>query len=266
MLNHDKMISLTKKLSFILAIIFLYWIFAFICNIALDLKLLYAQEWLRIFYRITFGMLALLAISVILHIVLTLAKPGKKKIHAALFILSFPIIIGLLYLVDLGVFRSTEKELLNFAEKIVAENKDIMESLGEYRYDISYFRSVARFLRYLNEDKDIFVELIDKDDEENHFMNVNNYHQEDGLPPKLFLTHYCSEKEHEYLRQVFRGENEDYLFTTDRLYTQLFRLYYPVKTENRLIVLCLSKFSSFIDVESELLYCRPKKGGLLVPY
>ena len=254
MLNHDKMIFLTKKASFILTITFLYWIFAFICNFALGLRI-EDEEWLKIFLIITMVMLALLAISVILNIVLTLTKSGKNKICAVLFILSFPAIIGLLYLGDLGVSRFTEKELLNFAEKIVAENKDIMESLGEYRYDLSYLRSVDQFLESLGENKGFFVELIEKDDEENRFLALDKYIALDELPEKGFITHYCSEEEHhEYLQGVFGGENEDYLFTSHKLYRHLFMLYYPVKTENRLIVLYLRKNLSLIDVESDLRY------------
>lgn len=250
----EKIISVTSKLSFILVVVFVYWMFISIFHEILGLRVFDDDWYVTAFYTVTGGILALLAVFVILNIVLTLTKSGKNKICAVLFILSFPVIIGLMYLVDLEVSRFTEKELLNFAKKIVAENKDIMESLGEYRYDLSYLRSVDQFLESLGENKGFFVKLIDKDDEENRFIALDKYIALDELPEKSFITHYCSEEEHEYLQQVFSGENEDYLFTSHKLYRHLFMLYYPVQMENRLIVLYLWKSSSLIDVESDLRY------------
>src|SRR5690554_2864684 len=150
---------MTSKLSFILVVVFVYWMFISISHELLGLRVFDYDWYATGYYTVSGGILALLAVSIIINILFTLTKPGKNKIYLVLFIFSFPMVVGLVYLLDLGKPYIMREVLLHSAKKMVTKNQEIIEGLGEYRYDLSYLRSVQDLTKNLGEHTDLHVAL-----------------------------------------------------------------------------------------------------------
>jgi len=250
--NRDKIISLTNKLSCILVIILLYWVFIFIYISVFGFKV-FRENLTELFFISILAILALLTGAVIINIMLNLTKisqslagekettgkmkAGKGKVFTLLFVLSFPLIFGLLYLGDLRSSHLKREYLLSSAQAIVTENQEIIEKLGEYKYDSSYLRLAESSLNFLEKQDKNFrsLSLIVEDTVQgkNAFLRISSYIR-DTLPKKATLVHTCSKEEREYLKKVFSGESDDYRFSS---HDGRYELYYPVKTKNRIIVL-----------------------------
>ena len=249
-MNRDKIISLTNKLSGILVIILLYWVFIFISISVFSFKV-FRENLTELFFISILAILALLTGAVIINIMLNLTKisqslagettakteSGKGKVLTLLFVLSFPLIFGLLYLGDLRSSHLKREYLLSSAQAIVTENQEIIEKLGEYRYDLSYLQLAESSLNFLEKQDKNFrsLSLIVEDtvQEKNAFLRISSYIR-DTLPKKDTMVHTCSKEEREYLQKVFSGENDDYRFSS---HDGRYELYYPVKTKHRIIVL-----------------------------
>lgn len=250
----DKLIAVTNKLSCILVIILLYWVFIFISINVFGFKV-FRENLTEFFFASIMAILALLTGAVIINIMLNLTKiaqslagekettdkpkSGKVMVYTLLFVLSFPLIFGLLYLGDLRTSHLKREYLLRSAQTIITENKELIEKLGEYRYDLPYIQLAESSLSFLEKQDRNFrsLSLIVEDTVQgkNTFliMKSSRYNWE-KLPEKVSLIHTCSMEEREYLQTVFNGENDDYRFSS---YDGRYELYYPVKTKNRVIVL-----------------------------
>lgn len=233
----EKIISMTSKLSFILVVVFVYWMFISISHELLGLRVFDYDWYATGYYTVSGGILALLAVSIIINILFTLTKPGKNKIYLVLFIFSFPMVVGLVYLLDLGKPYIMREVLLHSAKKMVTKNQEIIEGLGEYRYDLSYLWSVQDLTKNLDEHTDLHVALIVEDEEDDVLLVIGERDKMEELPEKSDLIPSFPEEQYQYLRDVFKGQNSGYWFASR--WNTIFVLNYPVKTKNGIIVLQL---------------------------
>lgn len=264
-MNRDKMIALTNKLSCILVIILLYWVFIFISINVFDFKV-FRENLTEFFFASIMAILALLTGTVIINIMLNLTKisqslagqketmakikSGKAKILALLFMLSFPFIFGLLYLGDVRTSHLKREYLLGSAQAIITENQEIIEKLGEYRYDSSSLQLVESSLSFLEKQdrnfRSLYLIVEDTVQGKNTFLSISSYNRE-KLSKKVSLVYACSKEEREYLERVFSGANADYRFSS---HDGRYELYYPVKTKNRVIVLYFYDYQRYGKIGS----------------
>ncbi len=258
-MNRDKIIVLTNKLSFILIVLLLYWVFIFTIVTVFDFKI-FRENLTQTFFTSIFAILALLGGVVILNVMLNLTKisealsekgkeasspkPRKFNLRLGLFILSFPIIFGLFYLGDLRTSHIKQDLLLNSARAIVKENPESIERLGAYHYDLAYLNEVAQLLTMFEKQDENFenVILIVDDTIQGKQIFLGLKRIGDQLPEKIDKIFPCSQAEREYLRQVFNSRTTEYRFSSS---DGRYELYFPVKTKKRTIILYFSDYQRY---------------------
>ncbi len=260
-MNRDKIISLTNKLSFLLIILLLYWVFIFIITTVFGFKV-FRENITQTFFTSILGILALLSGAVILNVMLNLtkisdslsgkenvaqetgSKPGKFKIWLVLFLVSFPVIFGLFYLGDLRTSYLKRAYLVNSAQAIVGENKDMIGQLANYQYNLAYLREVETTLLLFKKQEETFksIALIIDDNIKGKqvFLELDSVYN--TLPEKISKVFACSKDEREYLRKVFSGQVSTYRFSSS---DGNYELYYPVKVKNRIMVLYFNDYQRY---------------------
>ncbi|OGP54456.1 MAG: hypothetical protein A2Y65_09755 [Deltaproteobacteria bacterium RBG_13_52_11] len=253
-MNKEKIITLTNRLSMVAIILLMYWVFIFVSISVFGFKV-FKENITESFYLSIVGILALLAGAVIVNIMFnmtiiseslskkkgnTVKKTKKKKsMFPVLFISSFPVIFLFLYLGDVRTSAMKEKFLVNSAQYMISNNQQVITELGEYHFDFKYVKIAGTSFKMLSKEDESFpsVSLIIQDTigEKEVFLRFTDYHYDDKKTlNKADYIYPCSKDEREYLRDVFnKGESVHRFSASDGFY----ELYFPVKTNNRLILL-----------------------------
>ena len=160
-MKRDRIIRLTNRISVIAIVLLLYWVFIFIVSTVFKFKV-FRENITESFYLSIIGILAVLGGAVIVNVMFNLtkisdvlgaresatAKPAarRKSVPLVLFLISFPIIFLLLYLGDLRTSGAKERFLVKSAKYMVANNTQVIEQLGDYRFEHQYLEDAAAAL------------------------------------------------------------------------------------------------------------------------
>jgi hypothetical protein len=265
-MKRDKIIALTNKLAFILITLLVYWVFIFIAITVFGFKV-FRENITQTFFTSILAILALLSGAVVLNIMLNLTKmadvlsglseqtantkPGRPWIRVMLFWLSFPLLFGLLYLGDFRTSLVKRDLLLKSAQAIIRENVRSVNNLGDYQYDLTYFKHAEGALElFKNQDENLdSVQVIHEDKilGKQVFLQFSHLYSYDTLPDKTKQIYSCSREERKYLRSVFAGRTAKYRFSSRDGH---YELYYPVKTPKRVIVFYFTDYQRYGKIGS----------------
>lgn len=263
-MNHDFLIKTTNKIALWSVIALFYWIFIFICITVFDLKI-FREHITETFLMSILGIFALLGGALVLNVMSNLSKisasvttkeePAVNFGRTKWWLLSLPIIFGLLFGGNLLSAHNKEEMLVNSALTLIKQNPEYSSSFANYSFDEAYIHNTAHALQVVQKIDKFFPEVfvIQKDliDNKPVFLKFDSYprnvDKKQELPLKQDYIFTTGKNERAYLEQVFDSKTSRHLFIANQGNYQLF---YPVSLNNKHYVMYFSDFQQYGKIGS----------------
>ena len=145
-MNNKSLVKLSNSIGIIAIILLLYWVFVFTSIQVFGLKV-FRGNITETFYLSVVGILALMAGAVMINVMFNLTRIAEKhnedssavkhisKSLVLLFVLSFPLVFGLLLGGDYITSMKKEKMLIQSAKSIIESNSENSSKLVNYTFD-----------------------------------------------------------------------------------------------------------------------------------
>lgn len=252
-MNNKIIIKWTNRIALLAIILLVYWIFIYISITVFSLKI-FKENITESFYLSILGILAILIGAVMVNIMFNLTSISesltktkhqnfnkqRNKLWIALFILSFPLIFGVLFFGDYRTTKIREQKLIEAAKYTITNNQETTENFLNYSFSEQYIQKTAEGLEFIVKQAESFpsISIIIKDTihEKDVFLRFTRYFHKDKNKnfSKTDYIYACSPEEQEYLKSVFNDNNNRYLFSAS---DGNYELYYPYERGNKVIIL-----------------------------
>lgn len=260
-MNPKRLVKLSNIVGTVSIILLIYWVFIFISIQVFGLKV-FRENITETFYMSVIGILALMFGALILNVMFNLTRIAQKhnqdkdglsqsespKLKWA-FILSFPVVFGLLFAGDYLTSRNKEELLIQSAKSIVHENAEKADKLLNYSYSKEWIKETEKVLDLLSKTDKNFpnVYLIVKDSIEKSpillsFRSYNGQFNDSTLLSKTTYMLQTTKDEREYLNQVF---NEDFKEIRFSAHKGEYQLFYPYFNNGKKMVLYFTDFQRY---------------------
>ena len=264
-MTRNHLIRLSGGIALFSMLLLLYWVFAFCCVSVFGLKV-FGQNMTETFGLSIFGILSLLAGSLIVNVVLNLTKianslagevspsgSGVSQRHRSKlmwFVLAglFPVIALALFAGDWASAKRKEQRLMHGARAMLRENARELEALAEYSFTPGYVNRAAETLKLLsriNERSPQVMVIVEEQTPERRFILAFENHsswESSGVRTRAEFVYPCSPEEREYLLRVFEGQESNHRFSAS---DGRYELYLPAKIGNRTIVMYFSDWNRY---------------------
>lgn len=262
-----KLVKISNIIGIISILLLIYWIFVFASTEILGLKV-FKKNMTETFYMSILIILALLFGALMVNIMFNLTRIAQKhnndtrpiktkkyKITIALFILSFPLILGLLAGGNYLTSKKKKQLLINSAESIVNDHIDKTKELVNYNFSKNWINNTSNILKILSETDVYFpdVSIIVRDTIENIslFLNFTSYSYEsktDTLAPnKLNYVLKTTNEERDYFNTIFNTKKYKLKFNYQH---GNYDLFYPYIKENKVIIFHFSDYQRYGKIGS----------------
>lgn len=265
-MNSKTLVRISNIIGIVSISLLIYWVFVFMTVEVFGLKV-FRENLTETFYLSILGILALMFGALIINIMFNLTriaqkhnndnetlKKGKSKLGILIFILSFPIIFGLLFGGDYLTSKKKEKLLIQSAKSIIQDNSLKADILIDYSFDEKWISKTADILHILSKTDEHFprVSVIVKDsiDGSKLFLVFNNYYnnQNDTIKPnKKDFIYETTKLERDYLNKVFDTDYGEVLFNAEN---GNYELYYPYFSNKEKIILYFSDYQRYGKIGS----------------
>jgi len=265
-MNPKTLVRISNIIGIISIILLIYWVFVFMTVEVFGLKV-FRENITETFYLSIFGILALMFGALIINIMFNLTRIAQKhnndndllktktsKIRLLAVIISFPLILGLLFGGDYLTSKKKEKLLVRSAKSIIQDNSNKADILVDYSFEKKWIIKTADILEILSKTDKYFprVSVIVRDsiDNSNLFLAFNNYNhnQNDTIQPKkLDFIYETTISERDYLNKVFETDYDEIKFNAKN---GNYELYYPYFNNNKKIVLYFSDYQRYGKIGS----------------
>ncbi|MCX4025851.1 hypothetical protein H0A36_21860 [Endozoicomonas sp. SM1973] len=252
-------VKVTNKIALVMVVLLAYWVFIFTCSTVFGFKV-FRENMSEIFLLSILGIFAVLLGSIIINIMFNLTAiaegkkctenmPANKYKYALLgFLGSLVAIFMFLYLGDVATSKKKEDYLVSSASALIEEQKDIMEKLASYSFSRKYIESAGHDIKVLSKVEEKFPQVtVIVRDSLNGKQLLLGFSSYSGLGPqeKALRVDYIlstSSEERQYLNSVFDGKVSNHRFSSS---DGRYEIYYPVKTDQGIIVIHLSQYSRY---------------------
>jgi hypothetical protein len=255
-MNSKTIVKLSNSIGIISIVLLVYWVFVFIAITVFGLKI-FKENITQTFYLSVVGILALMFGSLMLNVMFNLTRIAEKhnqdnlqeaktvgKRTGLVLLLSFPIVLALLFGGDYLTTRRKQQMLISSATSIVESNQEKVDKLLDYTFSESWIIASTNTLdQFASTDKHFpFVSVIVRDtiDRSNVFLGFRQYHgnmTDSTHPLKKDFIQSTTQEEREYLDKVFQGTLDDELF---RASDGRYELFYPYHKNGKTMVLYFS--------------------------
>jgi hypothetical protein len=260
-MNNKSLVRLSNIIGITSILLLVYWVFVFISITVFGLKV-FREDITETFYLSIVGILALMFGSLIINVMFNLtriaerhnlddlngSKQANKKL-GLLFILSFPLVFGLLFGGDYLTSKKKEKMLISSARSIVENNKEKSDNLLSYSFSESWIIETNDILDlYSKTDKHFpFVSVLvaDSIDKSKVFLGFRDYYGQlnDTIQPvKKNFIQQTTKEEREYLDKVFYNNLNEVRFSASDGHYELF---YPYIKDGKKIILFFSDYQRY---------------------
>ena len=256
-------VKITNKIALISVIGLMYWVFIFICSTVFGFKV-FRENMTEIFLLSILGILAILSGSIILNIMFNLTEIAETKRGIeitkqsitrpiTIFIGSLVVIFGVLYFGDMATTKKKESYLVSSAFDLVEEQGDVISRLSNYSFTREYLENASQNIKILSKVEEKFpsITLIVRDDIQGRSFLLGFgeriHFNDDNGPQKTNYILSTSSEERKYLNSVFDKTNQEHWFSSNN---GKYEMYYPIQTENGVIVLHLSQRSRYGKIGS----------------
>lgn len=267
MMTKKQIVKITNGVALISVGLLSFWVFIFVSITVFDFKV-FRENMTEAFYLSIFGILSLLAASIILNIMLNMTRiadhfdgtlspttmNSKFRWTALGLLLTFPITFLLLYLGDARSAAQKRNYLIQSGEAVIAEQSDLVKSFAEYEFSADYIKRASETLKILGGTDENFpdasVIIRDKINGKPVFLEFTQYGWTPNSKEQPFKTNYlyaASADERKYLNRVFDSQSEESKFSAN---DGTYELYFPIVTPDRTIVIYFSDRSRYGKIGS----------------
>ena len=265
-MNNRSLVKLSNIIGIISIILLVYWVFIFISITVFGLKV-FRENLTETFYISVVGILALMLGSLIINIMFNLTRIAEKhnqddlnvskktgKKLTLIFVLSFPLVFGLLFGGDYLTSKKKEKMLISSAKSIIESNKTKSDKLLDYSFNEEWIIETDDILDiYSKTDKHfpyVSVIVADSIEKSRIFLGFRNYYGElnDTIHPiKKSFIQQTTQEEREYLNKVFYKNSDEIRFSA---HDGQYELFYPYIKNGKKIVLYFSDYQRYGKIGS----------------
>jgi hypothetical protein len=225
------------------------------------------------FYLSVFGILALMFGALIINIMLNMTRIAEKhnqdnveikkssKSVGLIFLLSFPLIFGLLFGGDYLTSKKKEKMLIASAKSIIESNTEKSDKLLNYSFTKEWIEQTDNILDIYSETDTYFpnvsVIVADTIDDSKVFLSIrSSYYYETEIivvdengnkekTTKLNKKAYIfstTKAEREYLNEIFYNNSNNIRFIAEK---GNYKLFYPYRKGDKIIVFYFSDYQRY---------------------
>jgi hypothetical protein len=265
-MNPKTFVRLSNIVGTVSIILLIYWVFIFISIEVFGLKV-FRENLTETFYMSVLGILALMFGALIINIMFNLTRIAEKHnqdnsqitrtyTHKLkwIFIMSFPIILGLLFGGDYLTSKKKEKLLIQSAKSIIENNSEKAEKLLNYSFDEKWIIETGDILDLMSKtDKNfphVLVIVIDSIDKSKVLLGFWEYYGQLNNtihPVKKTFIFKTTKPERDYLNKVFDENFNEIRFSA---HEGNYELYYPFIKNNKKIVLYFSDYQRYGKIGS----------------
>jgi hypothetical protein len=260
-MNLKTLVKLSNIVALIAIVLLIYWVFVFISVEVFGLKI-FRENISQTFAMSVLGIFALMAGSLMINVMFNLtriaerhnkddileAKAASKKLGWA-FLLSFPLIFGLLYGGDYLTSKKKESMLVDSAKSVIEKYPQKMDGLLNYQFNKEWLAETDNSLDLMAKTDRNFPSVVvivkDSIDNSDVFLGVRDYQKptdETIQPEKQRFILETTKPERDYLNKVF---NENYNEVRFSASDGNYQLYYPYSKDGKKIVLYFSDFQRY---------------------
>jgi hypothetical protein len=263
-MNHDFLIKTTNRVAFWSVIALFYWIFIFIIITVFDLKI-FRENITETFAMSVMAIFALLGGALVLNVMSNLSKisasvvtqtePPTRFSNKKWWLLSFPIIIGLLIAGNSLSAHNKEKMLVKSALSLIEQNPKYNQTFANYSFDDNYIKNTALALDVIQKIDESFPRVLviqlDEIDGKSVFLRFSDYLENSEEKPKVLTKQdyifTAGSAERKYLKQAFESNTNKHLFIANK---GNYKLFYPVVVNKKRYVMYFSDYQSYGKIGS----------------
>lgn len=260
-MKNRTLVKLSNIIGVTAIILLIYWVFIFISISVFGLKI-FRENITETFYYSVTGILALMFGALIINVMFNLtriaekhnadettqAKKGIKK-NGLLFLLSFPLLLGLLFAGDYLTSRKKEKMLIASAKFIIENNVEKSNRLLNYSFNKNWIKETNETLDiFAKTDKHfpyVMVLVADSIGTTPVYLGFKEFFysaNDSTVPQKKDFIQSTTKAERAYLQKVFLENDDNILFQAKK---GTYELFYPYKKNNKKIVLYFSDYQRY---------------------
>jgi hypothetical protein len=219
------------------------------------------------FYLSILAILALMFGALIINMMFNLTRIAEKhnadfeintrrsRLRPLLILISFPLIIGFLFLGDYLSSQKKETMLIESAQSVIDDHLKDPDKMINYTFSKTWISNTSNFLDLISKTDEnfpnIYIIIPDTINGSEYYLSFTSrifYEQEDSISLKKSRYIYeTNQSERDYLQEVFRDQSEEiYFYSKNGRY----ELYYPYRKDGKTIVFYFSEFSRYGKVGS----------------
>ena len=258
-MNLKTVVKLSNIVAGVSIVLLIYWVFVFVSVEVFGFKI-FRENISQTFGMSILGILALMGGSLMLNVMFNLTRIAQKhnkdeiieekaisKNLAIVFLLSFPLIFGLLYGGDYLTSKKKEGMLIQSAKSIVETNSGRANEIANYQFTKDWIVKTDESLSLISKSDrnfpDAAVIVKDSIDGAEAFLHFRQYsarfdkNNVEIAPDKMDYILRSDQVEREYLRRVFNSGSTEIRFSAS---DGKYHLYYPYSFEGKIVVLYFS--------------------------
>lgn len=260
-MNLKTLVKLSNIVALVAILLLIYWVFVFISVEVFGLKI-FRENISQTFAMSVLGIIALMAGSLMINVMFNLTRIAEKhnrdetaelkgvtKKLGWVFLLSFPLVFGLLFGGDYLTSKKKEAVLIDSAKSVIEKYPQKVDGLLNYKFDNNWLIETDSTVDLMKKtDKNfpnVMVIVKDSIDNSDVFLGFRDYSPPDDLTIQPFRQRFIVETtkpERDYLNKVF---NEDYNEIRFSASDGSYQLYYPYSKNGRKIVLYFSDYQRY---------------------
>lgn len=260
-MNLKFLVKLSNIVALISIVLLIYWVFVFISVEVFGFKV-FRENLSQTFVMSVLGIFALMAGSLMINVMFNLTRIAQKHNQDEivgvksvtrkigwLFLLSFPLVFGLLYGGDYLTSKKKEAMLIQSAKSIVEDNTQKANNLLNYQFNKTWLIETEKSLDLMSKTDDNFpnVSVIVKEriDDSDVFLGFRDYQEpkdETIEPQKIDFVFKTTKENRDYLNKVFDGDYNEVKFSAS---DGNYELFYPYFKDGKKVVLYFSDYQRY---------------------
>ena len=262
-MNLKKLVKLSNIVALISILLLIYWVFVFITVEVFGFRI-FRQNISQTFAMSILGILALMAGSLIINVMFNLTRIAEKHNQDELretkavtkklgwaFLLTFPLILAVLFGGDYATSKKKESMLIDSAKSVIEKYPQKTDELLNYQFNEEWLLKTDNTISLMGKTDKNFPSVVvivkDSIDNSDVFLGFNGYTSSsvDGTtqqPQKQKYILQTTKPERDYLNKVF---NENYGEVRFSASDGKYELYYPYIKDGKKVVLYFSDFQRY---------------------
>ena len=260
-MNLKTLVKLSNIVALVAILLLIYWVFVFISVEVFGLKI-FRENISQTFAMSVLGIIALMAGSLMINVMFNLTRiaerhnrdetaelKGVTKKLGWVFLLSFPLVFGLLFGGDYLTSKKKEAMLIDSAKSVIEKYPQKVDELLDYQLTRDWLVATDGTVDLMKKtDKNfpnVMVIVKDSIDNSDVFLGFRDYSPPDDLtvqPNKQRFIVETTKPERDYLNKVFNENLDEIRFSAS---DGNYQLYYPYSKDGKKVVLYFSDYQRY---------------------